>query len=242
MLKIYADISQALVTERLKSGAISGCGALVPELTQDAVDECYVVTSQMGPEPYLEAMEQDPDFDVIIGGRSYDPAPYFAFAISCFKGHDVDCERDAVLREKVEGGIMHLSKLMECGALCADPKSAGAIGTIYVDGTFDIVPTDPRAKCTPTSVAAHTLYEKPRPDILYGPGGWLDLTETVYTQRQDGRTVMAKGAIFKRSVEEGLPYQVKLEGARNRGFRSMYMGGIKDRELSHSGQLATTSC
>jgi len=40
--------------------------------------------------------------------------------------------------------------------------------TVYTDGTFDIKPTDPKAKCTTLSVAAHTLYEKTRPDILHG--------------------------------------------------------------------------
>lgn len=103
---------------------------------------------------------------------------------------------------------------------------------LYPDASFEIVPTDPAAKCTPTSVAAHTLYEKSRPDILSGPGGWLDLTESKYEQLDDGRTVRAWGGKYLKSVENGKPYQVKLEGARNVAYRSMYVGSIRDRESS----------
>ena len=32
-------------------------------------------------EPYVKAMDENPDFDIIIGGRAYDPAPYAAFCL-----------------------------------------------------------------------------------------------------------------------------------------------------------------
>jgi hypothetical protein len=38
----------------------------------------------MGHEPYLKAMQENPDFDIIIGGRAYDPSPYAAYCL--YKG------------------------------------------------------------------------------------------------------------------------------------------------------------
>jgi hypothetical protein len=119
---------------------------------------------------------------------------------------------------------------MECGASCARPKGNGASATIYEDGSFDIVPNDPASKCTPLSVSAHTLYEKTRPDILSGPGGWLDLTKSTYEQLADGRTVRCRGATFTFSRDAGKPYQIKLEGAKVVGYRAQYMGSYHDRK------------
>jgi hypothetical protein len=121
-------------------------------------------------------------------------------------------------------------QIMECGAQCATPKSHGATATLYSNGTFDISPHSPHARCTPQSVAAHTLYEKSRPDLLYGPGGHLDLTAAEYEQLEDGRTCRMHGATFTFSRDAGLPYRTKLEGAQKIGYRAMFMGSIRDRE------------
>ena len=121
-----------------------------------------------------------------------------------------------------------MGKILECGGLCATPKSRGALATIYTDGTFDISPTSPSATCTTLSVAAHTLYEKSRPDLLYGPGGVLDLTTTRYDELQDGISVRVRGARFRFTRETGEPYTVKLEAARNVGFRTLFIGSFCD--------------
>lgn len=81
---------------------------------------------------------------------------------------------------------------------------------------------EPSECCTITSVAAHTLYEKSRPDILVGPGGILDLKETTYKQL-DNRVVRVRGAVFR-----PMPYTVKLEGVKPVGYRTMFIGGIRD--------------
>jgi hypothetical protein len=119
---------------------------------------------------------------------------------------------------------------MECGGQCATPKSHGASATVYSDGTFDISPHDPDAQCTPASVSAHTLYEKTRPDILSGPGGYLDLTASTYEQLEDGRTCRVRGGLFVFSTDAGQPYRLKLEAATTIGYRSMFMGSIRDRK------------
>ena len=86
----------------------------------------------------------------------------------------------------------------------------------------------PESRCAPYSVAAHTLYEKARPDILSGPGGDMDLTTTKYEQLSDGMTVRVLGAQFKASRDHSLPYTVKLEAASLKGHRTMFVGGFRD--------------
>ena len=121
-----------------------------------------------------------------------------------------------------------MGKIMECGALCATPKAKSSMATVYVDGSFDIKPLDVGSRCTPASVASHTLYEKSRPDVLAGPGGSLDLRGTRYEQMPDGVSVHVKGATFNWLREDGAPYTVKLEAAKFKGFRTIFMGGVRD--------------
>ena len=48
-----------------------------------------------------------------------------------------------------------------------EPKGGGALATVRAD-SFDLSPMGPEQRCTPLSVAAHTLYENARPDLLAG--------------------------------------------------------------------------
>ena len=105
---------------------------------------------------------------------------------------------------------------------------ANAFCLTVVDGTFDIKPLSTDSICTPSSVAAHTLYEKTRPDILVGPGGSLDLTKSKYEALSDGRSVRVRGGNFLWLRDFNQPYKVKLEAARVKGYRSIFMGGFRD--------------
>jgi hypothetical protein len=82
-------------------------------------------------------MLDHPDFDIIIGGRAYDPAPYAAFAIH----HGF----------KDLGIAYHVGKIMEYDALFSTPKSREALA-IARRNNFDIVPLDPMSRCTVVSV------------------------------------------------------------------------------------------
>ncbi|KAE9376217.1 hypothetical protein N431DRAFT_333674 [Stipitochalara longipes BDJ] len=226
IVAIYADVSKDLVLQRLVDGMVTGCGKSVPPLTEVAVEQTPTIVAQMGPEPFIQAMSANPDFDIIIGGRAYDPSPYVAFcAFAAMK------ERNSQLydlKNPQVGAFTHMGKIMECGGLCATPKGRGAIASIYRNSTFDIKPLDPVAKCIPLSIAAHSLYEKSRPDLLYGPGGCLDLTKARYEQLDDGISVRVSGSTFNSSRSIGIPYTVKLEGARVTGFRTLMIGSFRD--------------
>lgn len=155
---------------------------------------------------FIEALQAEPD--IILAGRSYDPSPFAAFCLS--RGAD-------------PGVAYYLGKIMECGAFCAVPKGRTMVARVG-KSTFDLTPVSPSERCTPVSVAAHTLYEKTRPDRLPGPGGVLHLDGARYELLQDQRTVRVSGASFV----PGPIYQVKLEGVQKLGHRTIFIGGIRD--------------
>ncbi|KPM35795.1 hypothetical protein AK830_g10775 [Neonectria ditissima] len=229
-ISIFAGIDKTTILKRLHAGSITGCGPCVPPLTASAVEESRRVVAQIGPEPFIDAMEAHPDFNVIIGGRAYDPAPYAAYAAFQLKQQHGDDAGSEDIQERY-GGFLHMGKIMECGGHCSTPKSPGAVATVYASGVFDIRPMSPGSRCTPFSVAAHALYENARPDILRGPGGALHLQKTKYDQLEDGRTVRVSGSRYISSKAQGLPYQFKLEAARVVGYRSMFMGSVRDHIL-----------
>lgn len=200
---IYADIPKSVVRDALAAGRIGPCGPVTP-LDAAAIDEAEAIVAQMGVEPFLAALSED--VDVIIAGRAYDPAPYAALC----------------LRRGVDPGIAwHMGKIMECGAVCAEPKGRVILATARAD-SFDLEPMSAKERCTPLSVAAHTLYEKSRADLLPGPGGVLDLNLAIY-EALDERTVRVRGSVFRPT-----PYTVKLEGAAIIGHRTIFIGGIRD--------------
>lgn len=208
---IYADIDKALVHRQLAQGGIEPCASAPPLVPADIDDSVHVV-AQMGAEPFLAVLRQHPDVDVIVAGRAYDPAPHAAF-----------CQARGIADP---GLYWHMGKIMECGASCAEPKGRVILATVRAD-SFDLEPMNPGERCTVLSVAAHTLYEKSRPDLLPGPGGVLDLTGARYEQL-DARRVRVRGSVFVPTPA----YQVKLEGAAVTGMRTIFIGGIRDPILA----------
>ena len=200
---------------------------MVPKLTTEAISSTPRIVAQMGCEPFLDAILAEPDFDIVIGGRAYNPSPYVAYAafwaISALKT-DLDG-----LDKVVMGSLFHMGKIMECGGQCARPKSSAARATVYLNGTFDVTPLEPGARCTPLTVAAHTLHEKSRPDLLYGPGGCLDLNGAIYEQLSDNTTTRVSGGIFHKSSPG--KYTIKLEAAHIVGYRTIFLGVFKDPVL-----------
>ncbi|KAI5851090.1 hypothetical protein DFP73DRAFT_507243 [Morchella snyderi] len=212
VLTLYTEVPKPIILQHLAAGKVSPCGP-VHALTPELLNETPRVVAQIGHESILAAMESHPNFDIILTGRAYDPAPYAAFC-SFKSGGRIGL-----------GVSYHMGKIMECGGLCAVPKCKSALATVRED-SFDITPLDEGARCTTLSVAAHTLYEKARPDILLGPGGCLDLTASDYKELPDGKSVKVQGGLFVPAPTG--KYTLKLEGARSCGYRSIFIGGIRD--------------
>jgi hypothetical protein len=124
----------------------------------------------------------------------------------------------------MRGLSLHLGKILECGSLAALPTGGGdlILGRLREDH-FIVEPTHPDKACTIASVSAHTFYEKSDPVMLAGPGGTVDLRNTVFEQI-DPRRVKVTGSAYHAADR----YTVKLEGARLAGYRSITIGGARD--------------
>ena len=203
---INGTADKAWLKDRLNRGMISPMTG-VAELTEKDIDEATEIVGQMGHEPYLEALNEG--VDLIIAGRSYDPSMTVA---ACVHAGNTNL-----------GLAYHMGKIIECGCLCTIPGGLDAIMGILYEDSFVIQSLNPEIKCTPLSVAAHTLYEKEHPYHLAGPGGMLDLEACTFEQLE-GNAVRVKGSKF---VPDEV-YKVKLEGARLAGYRSIFIGALRD--------------
>lgn len=205
---IEAELDKTLVKEKLREGKIEPLHPS-PAITKEEVDQTTRIVAQMGPEPFIKAF--DMGAQVIIAGRTYDPAVFSSLAIK--EGFD-------------EGLATHIGKILECAAIAATPGSGSdcMFGTLRKD-EFELEPLSPIRKCTTLSVAAHTLYEKSNPTMLPGPGGVLDLTGTTFIQNKEN-SVIVRGS--KHVATEGGNYFVKLEGARRVGARTVSVAGVRD--------------
>lgn len=203
---IPADIDREWLLAQLAAGRVSPCGP-AGELTAESVRESAHLVAQMGVEPFLAALDQGAQ--VILAGRAYDPACFAATAVRA--GYDW-------------GVALHLGKILECAAIAATPGSGSdcMFGWLRRDH-FLIEPTGANRRCTTTSVAAHTLYEKSDPYHLPGPGGTIDLTGCEFAQVTE-RRVKVSGSRFVRSDR----YRLKVEGARRTGFRTVSIAGARD--------------
>jgi hypothetical protein len=87
-----------------------------------------------------------------------------------------------------------------------------------------IRPFGPGLRCTPQSVAAHSLYENADPFLHRESSGTLDLSKSTF-EAEDDVSVRITGSAFIPSTT----YSVKLEGAELVGYQSIILGGIRDR-------------
>ena len=209
--EIASDQNRDALISALHSDRISELGP-VPPLTQDAIEKSSYIVAQMGVEPIIEALDQGAQ--IIVTGRCYDPAVFAAVPIR------------AGFSEALS---LHLGKILECAAIAATPGSGSdcMIGLIDESG-FTLEALSPERKCTVTSVAAHTLYEKTDPRFLPGPGGVLNLS-TCHFEQVDERRVRVTGTQLQKSTD----YTIKLEGAQPVGFRTISIAGIRAPDLIH---------
>lgn len=206
MAIIHSDIQKETVLQELQAGCIIPL-PFVPELTPEKVMQTTNIVAQIGIEPYFKALNTGAD--VILAGRSYDPAVFAALPVK--QGFD-------------EGLALHMGKILECAAIAADPGSGSdcVLGILRKDH-FVLRALSPERRFTRLSTVAHSLYEKSNPMELPGPGGKLDLRDTSFTEHENGE-VTVRGS--RHIPSNG--YFVKLEGARRVGFRTVCIAGSRD--------------
>jgi hypothetical protein len=204
---IWADISDELVIETINNNQVHPLGPNIPHLTKEVIQTTNGIVAQMGHEPILQALKSGAD--IIVCGRAYDPSPFAAVGL---------------LYGKDPGLSYHLGKILECGALCAEPGTTKdcILGTIKED-SFTVKSLNPQRTCTSLSVAAHTFYEKEHPYILHGPGFALDLSECKFKELANGEVKVSKSKYIPNDR-----YFIKLEGAREVAYRTFVIAGIRD--------------
>jgi len=180
----------------------------MPTLDKSAIWQSRLV-GQMGIEPIVSALESGAR--IIICGRCYDPAIFAA---------------DPIRRGYPAGPAYHAAKILECGAIACEPGSGSdcLIAELYRDGRAIFYPTNTQRKATVQSIAAHTLYEKSRPDLFSLPGGQLSIQNTQFYQL-DGRTAGFSGSEYRT-----MPYSLKVEGSRYLGHRVVSIVSLKSAE------------
>lgn len=203
---IPADVPRELVRQKLRRGLVRPLGP-APPIDEAALDAATHIVAQMGMGPFQEALAGGAQ--VTLAGRAYDPAPFAA---------------EAVRRGFPAGPAVHMGKILECAAIAAVPGSGSDCMLAALDQEgFTVEPANPDRRCTVTSVAAHTLYEKSDPVHLPGPDGMLDLARCRF-EEVSPRAVRVSGSAFLPARE---PW-VKLEGAELTGYRTVSIAGVRD--------------
>lgn len=204
---IYADIEKTTILEAIDKGKITALES-VPPLTKETVEESVNIVAQMGVEPFEKALKTR-CCQVILAGRAYDP--------SCFAALPIMRGFDPAL-------CIHMGKILECAAIAAEPGSgADSVLGILQEDCFILRTLSSERKFTALSTAAHSLYEKSDPYYLPGPGGVLDLHDVTFEELGNGE-VKVKGTKFISSKQ----YQIKLEGVRKVGYRTVSIAGTRD--------------
>ena len=203
---IYSDLDQEVLRRAASEQRIHPCGGS-PEFDPAVIGSLRNPVVQFGTEPVIAALQTGAD--VIVAGRCCDTAVFASYPI---------------MHGFPEGLSLHAAKIAECGALCARPVGANdsLVVTLRRD-SFTVEPPNPLRKCTPDSVAAHSLYEQPDPNCFYEPEGMIDMRGSSFEQTGE-RAVTVSGTELVPASKKTL----KLEGAVFRGFRSITIAGLRD--------------
>jgi hypothetical protein len=206
LARIYSEVDRDQLARRAAQEEIPPLGAPAP-LSPSDVNRCERIVAMMGVEPILDVLDRGAD--VIIAGRSCDDAIFAAVPIH--RGHD-------------RALSLHMGKTIECGPLVATPivMREAIVGTMR-DDDFLVIPYHPDQRCTPMSVAGHTLYERLNPYRQPVPGGLIDLHGALFEAHTD-RVCRVAGAVW----EPAERYTVKLEGSAFVGYRGIFIFGLRD--------------
>src|SRR5450759_4217294 len=145
MAVIHAEQDKATVKTRFRQHRIRPLRN-APELDEAAIDRANRIVGMMGPEPYMRALDQGAQ--VVLGGRSSDPAPWAGAAIRA---------------GLPPAPSWYAGKMLECGATPSVPKGHDCLIATVRDDSVEVEPLNPIRRCTPLSVANHSLHENASP-------------------------------------------------------------------------------
>ena len=201
---IHAEQDKGWVKQQLRAGRIKALRN-VPDLDDARIDRATRIVGMMGPEPFMRALDEGAD--VVLAGRSSDPAPWAGSAMRA---------------QLPPAPAWYAGKMLECGATAALPKGHDCLITSVDKDGIVLEATNPIRICTPFSVANHSLHENASPCLHIEPGGLLDTTDCRFEAVSD-RAVRVSGMRWTQQ-----PYTVKLEGAELIGYRAITICGTRD--------------
>ncbi|WP_372620346.1 acyclic terpene utilization AtuA family protein [Falsiroseomonas sp.] len=203
---IHSEQDKGYLKRRLAEGRILPLDP-APDLDEGVIERSAHIVGAMGHEPIAAAIEAGAQ--VVLCGRATDTSLFAAVP---------------VMRGAGEGPAWHAAKTLECGtAATAFRKRPDSIFAWVRDDHFDIAPLDPDSRCTPQSIAAHTLYENADPFLITEPSGTIDTTRARY-EALDDRTVRVTGSAFNKANRT----TIKLEGAELAGYQSVIVAGVRE--------------
>jgi len=205
MALIEAEQDKEAVKRLIAAGRVRPLAGL-PALTDSVIERSERIVGMMGPEPFTAAL--DGGAQVVLAGRASDPASWVAAA--------------------TRAGLppapsWYAGKMLECGATPSIPKGHDCLFVTVREDHVECEPTNPVRRCTPLSIANHSLHENSSPVNHIEPGGMLDTSECRFEAVSD-RAVRISGMRWVPATQ----YTVKLEGVELAGYRSVCICGTRD--------------
>jgi hypothetical protein len=201
---IYSEQDKVYLKNLLREKQILPLDS-APPINDRVIDGSTRIVGMMGVEPLQQALSNGADF--VLAGRCSDSALFAAIPL---------------MHGFPPGLAWHAGKVSECGTLVCETLGKGVIFTTVTHDEITIRPYGNGLRCTPQSVAAHSLYENADPYLHRECSGTFDLTKSSF-EAIDSVTVRIRGSQF---IPQ--PYTVKLEGAELAGYQSIIVGGIRD--------------
>ena len=205
---VESDMPREFLKRMAAAGRTWPLGNIAP-LDDDIIDGASHIVGQIGVEAFARAMALDPD--VIITGRACDTAVFAA--VPFLLGYD-------------KAAAMHMAKIIECTSICCVPGGRDAILGTLEGESFVLDSMNPLRAATPSSVAAHSLYEQDDPLTVYEPDGVLHVGDAHFEAVDEHRT-RVRGARW----EEARMPTVKIEGSTYVGERAVLVAGSCDPQV-----------
>jgi hypothetical protein len=203
---IKGEQDKRYLKRRLQEGRIKPLSP-APRFDEATIDRSEHIVGMMGAEPFINALEAGAE--VVIAGRASDTAIFASVPL---------------MRGFNPAMAWHAAKILECGAAAVvNRKTPDCMFAWVRQDHFVIEAPDPALRCTPQSIASHSLYENGDPFRLVECSGTLDLSDSQYEATSD-TAVKVTGSQFIHAAR----YTVKLEGAEKVGYQSILLGSIRD--------------
>jgi hypothetical protein len=212
---IHAEMDRAWLKAMAAAGRVRAIGG-IGELTAETVDGAAAIVGQMGTEAFHRALALEPD--IVIAGRACDTAVFSAVPI---------------LLGYPAGPATHMAKIIECTSICCIPGGRDAMLGTLTGEEFELESMNPARAATPTSVAAHSLYEQADPLRVHEPDGELNVAEARF-EALDARRVRVTGARWTPARQ----HSIKVEGSSWCGERAVLLASSVDpRVIEHRAAI-----